>query len=135
MSAYIVNDKTIHAIVKAFEMYNVEYIAEGYRAPLQVIINMQDIRNGIGQSLLNQNYISVNERYREDTATPVYSYEEVKVNEGIILGCIDCYIYQACETADFFESRLYESLQSLKSAMLESMIQQKGQNIPWGYEE
>lgn len=134
MSAYIVNRETIHAIVKGFELYNADYEADDYREPVQIIINMKEIRDGIGQSLLNQNYKSVNYRYSEDTQTPKYEYEEVKTNEGIILGCIQCYIYQACETDDFFESKIYKSLQSLKEAMLESMINQKGYEIPWGYE-
>lgn len=135
MSAYIVNNKTIHAIVKGFELYNAEFEAENYQKPIQIIINMKELRDGIGQALLNQNYKSVNYRYSEDTTTPKYTFEDVKTNEGIILGCIDCYIYQACETEDFFESKLYESLQKLKEAMLKSMIAQKGYEVPWGYED
>ncbi len=135
MSAYIVNDKTIHAIVKGFEIYHAEYSAEDYNKPIQIIINLQEIRNGIGQSLLNQNYKSVNCRYSENTKTPIYEYEDVETNEGIILGCIDCYIYQACETNDFFETELYKSLLKLKMAMLDRMIAEKGQEVPWGYED
>lgn len=135
MSAYIVNDKTIHAIVKGFEMYKAEYRAKGYKEPIQIIIDLQEIRNGIGQSLLNQNYKSVNFRYNENDETPIYNYEDVEINEGILLGCIDCYIYQACETDDFFESELYKSLVNLKNAMLEKMINAKGYEIPWGYKD
>ncbi len=134
MSAYIVNNETIHAIVKGFEIYNAEYKAEGYTKPVQIIINMQELRNGIGQSLLEQNYKSVNYRYSEETKTPKYNFEDVKVNAGIILGCIKCYCYQACETEDFFESDLYASLNRLKEAMLERFINEKGFEIPWGYE-
>lgn len=135
MSAYIVNDKTIHAIVKGFEMYKAEYRAKGYKEPIQIIIDLQEIRNGIGQSLLNQNYKSVNFRYNKNDETPIYNYEDVEINEGILLGCIDCYIYQACETDDFFESELYKSLVNLKNAMLEKMINAKGYEIPWGYKD
>ena len=135
MSAYIVNDKTIHAIVKGFEMYKAEYRAKGYKEPIQIIIDLQEIRNGIGQSLLNQNYKSVNFRYNENDETPIYNYEDVEINEGILLGCIDYYIYQACETDDFFESELYKSLVNLKNAMLEKMINAKGYEIPWGYKD
>lgn len=134
MSAYIVNNETISAIVKGFMTYGVEYEAEGYKKPIQVIIDLQEIRNGIGQSLLDQNYKSVNHRYNEDTKTPEYHYEDVEINEGIVLGCIDCYTYQACETDDYFESLLYHSLIDLKLAMLERFIQEKGYEIPWGYE-
>lgn len=134
MSAYIVNNETIHAIVKGFEIYNADFTAEGYSRPLQIIIDLQALRDGIGQTLLNQNYKSVNYRYSEETETPKYIYKDVEINEGILVGCIDCYIYQACETDDFFESELYKSLLRLKDAMLERMIKEKGQEITWGYE-
>ena len=135
MSAYIVNDKTIHAIVKGFEQYNADFAAEGYTRPIQVIIDLQALRNGIGQILLDQNYKSVNYRYSDELKTPKYNFEDVEINEGILLGCINCYEYQACETDDFFESALYRSLMRLKEAMLERMIADKGQEIPWGYRE
>ena len=134
MSAYIVNRETIHAIVKGFELYNAEFKAENYQKPIQIIINMKELRDGIGQALLNQNYKSVNYRYSDDMPTPTYTYKDVKINEGILYGCIECYIYQACETRDFFESDLYRSLLRLKDRMLESMIQEKGHEMPWGYE-
>lgn len=67
--------------------------------------------------------------------TPKFELAEVEYNEGVLLGCIDCYIYQACETDGFFDSALYGSLQRLKNAMLKKMIQAKGQEIPWGYPE
>ena len=134
MSAYVVNNETISAIVKGFEVFNVEYRAEDYKEPVQILINLQKIRNSIGQSLLNQNYKSVNYRYNENSKTPEFKYKDVSINEGAILGCIDCYVYQACETSDFFESELYNSLMKLKNAMLIKLIEEKGQNIPWGYE-
>lgn len=134
MSAYIVNNETISAIVRAYEIYNVKFEAENYEEPIQIIVDKRELQNAIGQALLDQNYKSINYRYREDTPTPKYNYKYVDVNEGIIIGCINCYIYQACETENFFESVLYSSLQSLKNAMLERMIEAKGYKIPWGYE-
>ena len=136
MSAYIVSDNTIHAIVKGFEVYQKldEFDAENYEKVYSIIIDLQKVKNRIGQALLEQNYNSVNCRYREDTKTPKYKYQDVEIDAGVLLGCIDCYIYQACETKDFFESNLYNSLVKLKNAMLERMIKEKGYNIPWGYE-
>lgn len=136
MSAYIVNKQTIDVIVKGFEIYNVNYIAENYKAPIQIIINAQEMRNGIGQSLLDQNYNSVNYRYREDTQTPKYEYEDVPFedfNEGLLYGCIECFEYQACETNDYFNSPMHYSLQRVKNAMLERYIENAGQDIYWGY--
>lgn len=133
MSAFIVNNETISAIVKGFEVYDVNYEAEGYIPPYSVIVSRQQVNNSIGQSLLEQNYKSVNYRYRENKETPKFEFTDVKVNEGLILGCIDCYSYQACETDDYFESNLYYSLVRLKDAMLRKLIQQKGQEIAYGY--
>ena len=140
MSAYIVSDNTIHAIVKGLEKYQQfeYYEAENFNSAKyrrSIIIDLQQMRNDIGQSLLDENYRSVNYRYREEEKAPKYSYKDVEINEGVLLGCINCYIYQACETDDFFESKLYRSLLHLKDAMLERMIQAQGYEIPWGYEE
>lgn len=135
MSAFIVNDETIHAIVQGIERYGVEFEAEGYKQPNQVIIDRQAKNNGIGQILLNQNYRSVFELYNRGGEIPKYRFREVECNEGTLLGCIQCYIYQACETEGFFETKLYRSLQQLKEAMLRAMIEQQGQKIPWGYGE
>jgi len=88
VSAYIVNDETISVIVKGFVEYDVDYTADDYRPD----------RCSIGQSLLNQNYKSVNYRYNESTKPHSFQYTNININEGMLLGCIDCYEYQACET-------------------------------------
>lgn len=137
MSAYIVNDETISAIVKGFEMYGATYNAEGYKKPISIIINVTDLRNSIGQHLLNQNYASVNCRYREDEEPRKFEYVDIpNINPGMILGCIHCYNYQTCEAdiegKDYFESNLYQSLTELKEHMLERYITNDGYEIPWG---
>lgn len=133
MSAYIVDKETIDVIVQGFERYGLRFVAEGYKEPRGIIVNMRDINNAIGQVLLNQNYKSVNTRYRECNEPYLYEYSEVKMDEGLLLGCIECYEYQACETEDYFESLLHDSLMDLKICMLKRFIRQAGQEIPWGY--
>ena len=133
MSCYVVKKITIDVIVKGFEDYGVEYRAKNYKTDsYQLIVFRGSHNDAIGQSLLNQNYASVDCRYRENNKVPEYHFSDVKYNEGVLLGCINCYIYQACETEDFFESELYRSLRRLKEAMLERLIEEKGQDIPWG---
>lgn len=134
MSAYIVNNETISVIANGFVDYGVEFVASDYSPEVQVIVDLKKMYNEIGQSLLNENYRSVNHRYGEDTKPPKFEYINVDGDEGILLGCIKCYIYQACETSDFFESDIYNSLLRLKEAMLERFIKRSGQEIPWGYE-
>lgn len=47
---------------------------------------------------MNQNYASVNYRYRESTEPHKFEYVDIpNINPGMILGCINCYNYQTCE--------------------------------------
>lgn len=141
MSAYIVDDNTINAIVKAFENYGVEYKAENFKSTnpfgVNFIVDVDSLRHDIGQSLLDQNYASVNYRYSEEDATPEYKFEDVYINEGLVKSCMDCYIYQACETEDFFKSELYKSLLRLKDKILDRLIAAQGFEGAdcWGYED
>ena len=132
MSAYIVNNETISVIVKGFDDYSVGFMASDYSPKAQVIVDYKKQYNEIGQSLLNENYRSVNYRYGEDMKPPKFEYVAVESNEAMLFGCIQCYIYQACETDYFFDSDIYNSLLRLEEAMLERFIGRSGQKIPWG---
>ncbi len=88
MSAYIVSNKTISAIVKGFRVYNAAFAAEDYKQAASIIIGVDITSNAMGEALLNQNYKSVNCRYRENNETPKYNYEDVKINEGIVIGAL-----------------------------------------------
>ena len=132
MSAYIVSNKTISAIAKAFVDWGVGFLSEDYAPPIGFITPLKELYEAVGQSLLNQNYASVNCRYGEETPTPKFTYEEVDINEGIVYGCIANYNYQACETPDYWESHLYRSLVDLKEFMLKRFIKRSGYDIPYG---
>lgn len=132
MSAYIVSNKTISAIAKAFVTYGTVYRASNYFPKHSMIKTLRSEITDIGQSLLNQNYASVNARYCEKTQAPKFFFEDVEINEGVAVGCINCYIYQACETPCFETSDLYYSLKRLKDRILERLINKAGQEIPWG---
>ena len=138
MSAYVVDNKTISALAKAFERWEVKYKAENYinTNTSSVFIDVGKLIHDIGQSLLDQNYKSVNYRYNEDTPTPNFKFEDVEIDEGIVYGCIRCYNYQACETDDYYESEIYKSLERLKAKMLERLIRKCGMDTEgWGYPE
>lgn len=130
MSAYVVSHETISVLVKAFEIYGVDYKAEN-------INNDLNKKKRIGQSLLDQNYASTNIGYSEKELnsfiTPEFIYKDLDVDAGIIYGCIQCYEYQACETDDYFESKLHFSLMRLKDAMLKRYIRNENLKIPYGY--
>lgn len=130
MSAYVVSHETISVLVKGFEIYGVDYKAEN-------INNDLNKKKRIGQSLLDQNYASTNIGYSKKELnsfiTPEFIYKDLDVDAGMIYGCIQCYEYQACETDDYFESKLHFSLMRLKDAMLKRYIRNENLRIPYGY--
>ena len=127
MSAYLVSDETINVIAWGLFNYGVEL------KNVRPAIFVNDTIEEMGKVLLKQNYESLGARYGDDTTPHEYHFERPKkFNEGILLGCVQCYIYQACETPDFFESDIYKALKRLKDAMLTKMIEAKGLEIPWG---
>ena len=63
-----------------------------------------------------------------------FEYKNIEVNQGMILGCIECYEYQACETDGYFNSAIHWSLVNLKEAMLKRYIKNDGYEIPYGYD-
>ena len=136
MSAYVVDDKTISALAKAFIDYGVDFKAEDFTMPsfCGVIFNDDEMKQAVGERLLKANYDSVNYRYSEDNAPHEYKYEDVEINEGIVLGCLNCFNYQACEVDGWEESELYGSLVALRGKLLDRLIKRAGYKVPWGYD-
>lgn len=115
MSAFVVNDKTISAIVKGFEYYGGAFRCENYSPKNQVIFNQTAKRHEEGQALKDYDVLAVAIHYSEEFKQIPFRFEDVEINEGIVVGCIDCFCYQACENPEFYESKLYRSLQGLKN--------------------
>lgn len=142
MSAYICDNKTISAIAKGFEQYKTsrfEYEAENYKPSkglggMGFIFEVRDNEQAIGQSLLEQNYASVNYRYGEEEEVPKFEYEDVHIDEGIVYGCIRCFEYQACETPDYNTSQMHKSLLRLKDELLCRLLKKNGMKAPYGYD-
>lgn len=138
MSCFICDMETISVIVKGFIKYGytgriAQYCADDYTEPAQGIYDIQALRQAIGQSLLNQNYNSVNCRYNEDTKPLKFQYIDVEINEGILYGCIHCYEYQSCETEDYYNSDIHFSLERLQNVIMERLLREAGQEAPYGY--
>lgn len=133
MSTYIVSDETVSVIVKAFEVYNITH----YSSDCNEFIEKK--RQTIGQSLVNQNYRSVNYRYIDQMTPHKFEFTDInlmvngKLDTGLIVGCIDCYEYQACENDDYFQSKIRHSLRWLKDTILNQYIKQDGFEKSWGY--
>lgn len=127
MSCYVLDDKQINVLVKAFEVYNVEYHAYNYKKPVGFIIDLQELRNEIGKSLKNINIESYNYRYKEDSGyMEKYCYEDVEINPGLVYDCIHRYEYNFSEDPDYFESEVHDSFKQLKDKMLLQLIRKCG---------
>jgi len=103
MSAFIVNENHIHAIVTAAKMdRDFSYYFNGSRHKCDTIEEAEKM----GQTLINQNYRSVNHRYDEKDVPYKYelSYNTHFKPIEIIKAC-QCYIYQSCETDDYKETQ------------------------------
>ena len=116
MSCYIVSDETISVIAKAL----VELVFTNLRC------------QPIGEWLLEQNVKSFCYRYDEKMPMPKFKYQDIEADEGTLLGCIECYEYQSCNTEDYETSEIHRWLTRLKDKMLKRLIEQKGQEIRWG---
>lgn len=134
MSAYIVNNETLSVIVDAFMTYDVDFDADDYRAPTPrgCLVDRMEKRLAIGQSLLNANYKSVNYRYGENTPPARFIYKPVRIDPGIVFGCVRCFMYQACEPDDWEDSKLAWSLRCLQTELLRKLLDECGYEKPWG---
>ena len=127
MSAYLVSDETINVITWGLFDYGLT-LAKSKAAPFA-----NEALDETGRVLLQQNYDSLAARYGDDATPHEYHFKKPKkYDEGILLGCVRCYIYQSCETENFGESTIYNYLNELKSRMLTRMIENKGLDMPWG---
>lgn len=113
--------------LKFYTDFGVSYIddkdkAEKEASMVGMIVDINALRNYIGQSLVNQNYASVNYRYGEDTEPSEYVYKDTPINEGIVYDYIKEYNYQACETPYYTTSKIYNSLGRLESELLVRLL-------------
>lgn len=138
MSAFIVNNKTITAIVTAMQH---KHFSTDLRNPeTGEVYNARTNPQKYGQLLLNENYRSVNYRYDESNKPPVF-HMEYKTREGgyreeftlgEMYGSIQCYMYQTCETPDWIGSDIYFAMLHLKDDIAERMAEKLGDELKWG---
>ncbi|MBR4377342.1 MAG: hypothetical protein IKP50_00430 [Bacilli bacterium] len=135
MSAFICDNKTISAIALAFVQYQVSFDGLPPKSGIDIVlVDLHKEATRIGQALLEQNYASVNYRYRENTETPEFVLEDVKIDEGIVIGCMECYEYQACETDDWKNSYIRNNLLRLQQKILYRLLYARNMHIPYGYD-
>lgn len=100
MSAYIVTDRTINALATAY------LLTVSRSTPSQTI----------AQTLLDENYRSVNFRYKSNDATPSIKYrtEGLDLSAVEVLALCSGYEYQACETNDWSDSKACKMIEAIK---------------------
>ena len=137
MSAYIMNEDEINTIVSYFIDPN---HATGEGAWLKIGDNYDYLNANnsaqVAKILMDENIRSVNSRYREETQSD-YEFEYIpsarKRPVGNIIGALECYEYQSCETDDWHESNAWEIVCGLRKALLK-MIAEKEGTYTWGIE-
>lgn len=141
MSAYIVDHSTIHAIITWARSLRIT-VENTDGSPGWVALNDLD-PNDIGQALLNENYRSVNDRYREKDVPPPYRFREVisiqRDGHNHILTAIDiikvcnCLSYQSCEHAGWDDSWACKFLQRVVDNSLHKLPGYDA--APWGIKD
>lgn len=139
MSCYVVSNKTISVIAKAFVIYGVDFKDKNLHFDEFDLILVNGRFSKIGKCLLRQNLLSYYARYQDentlkhiDEEVESFKYEDVELNAGLIYGCIECYDYQACETKGYETSQIHYSLMSLKDEVCRNFLKQSGCEISWG---
>ena len=122
MSAYIVSDETITAIVKGLSKYCRDY---------SYFFNHDE--EELGQILLDENYRSVNYRYDEETKPHHFVIRELEeFNDNILFGCLMNYEYQTCETDDYNSTLAGVMVHNVMKEMLRKRIKSQYGDYPWG---
>lgn len=111
MSAFIVSDDHIHALVS--------YALGGANDR----ISTRHDNDQLGQVLVNENYRSVNYRYRAKDEPPRYSWRPTlrPFKPVEILKACDCYDYQSCETEDYDSTEAARIIQQIRSKAIRNL--------------
>ena len=90
----------------------------------------------VAEILRAENVRSISAKYGDGNVEP-YEFEYIpsarKRPVGNIIGALDCYEYQACESDDWNESNALEIVQGLRKHLLKT-IAEKDDTYTWGIE-
>ena len=137
MSAYVVSDKTITAIVTAMQH---KVFATDLKDPSNGnIYNARTNPQMYGQMLLNENYRSVNYRYDEQEEPHMFKMTYKTTEKGYrddftlgeMYGSICSYMYQTCETPEWIGSDIYFAMCHLKDDLAERMLEKLDDEMTW----
>lgn len=119
MSAHLVSEKNIHALVNYGSRREYGSIPKYWFGEWKEI-NPQSA----GQILWNENNRSVNFRYDEQEPDPVYTFRPAPFQNytavQIIKAC-DCLDYQSCETDDWKNTEAYAILHMIRERAIHAL--------------
>lgn len=118
MSAFIVTDNTINAILGFAD----EYTMRKFYA---------DSMDELGQILVDQNYRSVNYRYGEDAPPANFTYRRYTVPAIAAAQYLSCYEYQACETPDWERTIAFRLCADLRRNICDRLVSESGAKHVW----
>ena len=125
MSAYLVSDKHIQAILQATTP---QYPGDGFSYYWNGERHYGT--NNLAQILVNENYRSVNSRYSESDKPHKFQPQNIRPYTPVeILSLLAGYEYQACETNDWKDSQASAIIEALRSNAIRRLPGYE--NAPW----
>lgn len=118
MSAFIVTDNTINALLGFADAYTLQKFHVGSL-------------NEVGQILVDENYRSVNYRYKTDDKPHTYRYSRYTVKATDAAQHMDCYEYQACETPDWEITLAFRICAHLRRNICKRLVSESGAEYVW----
>ena len=118
MSAHIVGDYHISVLLQdCSQRDGASYYFNG---EMHYVAGAEEV---VGQVLLDENYRSVNYRYRSDVFPPDFQLARLRrrYTPVEVLKAIHCYDYQACETPDWKETEAYTITQMLQTRAISQL--------------
>ena len=126
MSAFILCKKSIDALVYAatardHDRYDLKHKFVFYSNGARFELTADEF----GQRLVDQNYASINDLYRDSKKPYLYQYENHPDFRNLksvdFLKLCDCYDYQSCETKDYDNSFISDAMFSLRKRLISTL--------------
>lgn len=118
MSAFIVNDNTINAVLGFADKYDLDNF------------DCSDL-SALGQLLVDENYRSVNHRYDENNTPHTFVYARYTVPATAALQHLSCIEYQLCEPKDWETTLAFRLCARLRKNMVARLLSELGAEYAW----
>lgn len=122
MSAYILSSENFQKIIKTVKenaKLRDSIILENKKYSLMDESDLEFL----GQILVDENFKSVNTRYKESEPSFQFKYSKTVKSFSLIemLKGLDCYIYQSSQTESWINSYAYKIVEKIRSIIIEAL--------------